>query len=695
MNHTATTRNVSQGMTATIVVVLVAISHGACAAPPEAEAPVQDATVDAQADTSSPADTASEDVEKPDSSASSQDSAAVDSALDSQSAAVDAGPDQPPECLVDSDCAPFEDADLCNGTLTCDATLKRCVSKAGAAVLCDTSNDTACAQNSCVPSTGKCAMAFAPVGTPCVDSDPCTVDSACKDGACAAANKASWCACQADDDCKAQEDGDLCNGALVCDKAVFPYSCVVSPATIVTCAPTAKTVCETDACDAKTGKCSVVPAPAGTPCEDGNACTVADLCEAGKCAGDDVCACQTDADCAAKDDGDACNGTLVCDKSVAGKHVCKVKAGSVPLCNAATEACAVDTCDPKTGACGVKAAKDGSFCSDGDACTVGEACASGKCSGGAVICACQKDADCAGQEDGNACNGTLRCDLGSNTCQPKADSTVHCDGAKDSFCEKNACAPKTGQCAPTPVESTVEICASGGKCRREVKTGAASTVLCNDGNPCTQNDACKAGKCVPGADVCECQQDSDCAKKDDGDKCNGTFLCGKGGALPKCVFDPKSVVTCPTNNDSACQKSQCFKATGQCAMANVQDGAACNDGDNCTTGDACSSGQCKGTGSCGPTWSEVYNKAFAGFGCGGCHGNYNGAATTYSTLLNDSYCGGKLVVPGHSAGSTIINKMGKGTPLSCGKKMPKGSSGISDDALKLLKDWIDAGAKNN
>jgi hypothetical protein len=41
-------------------------------------------------------------------------------------------------------------------------------------------------------------------------------------------------------------------------------------------------------------------------------------------AGTNTCACTNDSDCAKSEDGNLCNGTLYCDKSVAGAFECKV-----------------------------------------------------------------------------------------------------------------------------------------------------------------------------------------------------------------------------------------------------------------------------------------------------------------------------------------------------------------------------------
>ncbi len=133
-------------------------------------------------------------------------------------------------------------------------------------------------------------------------------------------------------------------------------------------------------------------------------------------------------------------------------------------------------------------------------------------------------------------------------------------------------------------------------------------------------------------------------------------------------------------------------------MTLLPDATKCDDGNACTNKDVCSAGICSGVAqpvskTCPPTWSQVYKAAFVDEGCGGCHGDYDGEAKTYATLKTGFFCGAPLVKAGDASGSSIVAKLVAGTPLSCGKKMPDGAAGISANAAKLLKAWINAGAK--
>ena len=58
--------------------------------------------------------------------------------------------------------------------------------------------------------------------------------------------------CETDEDCIAMDDGDLCNGTLLCDTSGESPTCVVDPDSPVLCGDTAS-VCESALCDPETG----------------------------------------------------------------------------------------------------------------------------------------------------------------------------------------------------------------------------------------------------------------------------------------------------------------------------------------------------------------------------------------------------------------------------------------------------------
>ncbi len=475
------------------------------------------------------------------------------------------------QCASNSDCGKFEDGNLCNGSLYCDkgAGLPfTCKLNPATLVVCSTTSDSGCQKNLCVPSTGQCKLQLSPANTPCDDGLPCTTGDFCDAGLCIGG--ANTCFCKQDSDCAASEDGNLCNGTLFCNKATA--QCQVNPVTVVQCQTVDDTACTKNQCNPKQGKCYLLPVVDGKPCDDGNACTPNEACAAGKCASAvNTCECEKDADCAKKDDGNVCNGTLYCD--VVAK-TCATNLASVVQCNTDDDpACLADTCDPKTGKCALQALpKDGTACDDGNACTAQSLCSGGKCQGGANLCECQKDADCGIKEDGSVCNGTLYCNPVSQKCEVNPATVVQCSASFDEPCLTNQCDPKTGSCGMKPAHQGNQ---------------------CDDGSVCSGGGWCALGVCaVTTKTACECVQDSDCGKLDDGDLCNGTLYCDKSAKQPVCKLNPNTVVVCKTVDDTACSKAMCQPKTGACAPQAVS--GPCDDGKVCTAPDACSNGSCAG-----------------------------------------------------------------------------------------------------
>ncbi|MBI5610280.1 MAG: hypothetical protein HY902_15490 [Deltaproteobacteria bacterium] len=475
------------------------------------------------------------------------------------------------QCQNSGDCAKFEDGNLCNGSLYCNKAKGppyTCDLNPASVVTCSTAMDSPCQKNTCIPSTGACKLLVSPQNSPCDDGDSCTAGDSCSDGLCQAGTNV--CLCKKDADCAAFEDGNACNGTLFCNKA--KAACQINPITVVTCKTVDDTSCLQNVCNPKEGKCHLIPVHEGKLCDDGNPCTPSEICAAGACSSaTNTCDCQKDADCQAKDDGNACNGTLYCDVA---SHTCAVNPATVVHCDRDDDpACLADTCDPKTGKCSeIALPKDGTACDDGNPCTLKSLCSAGKCAAQANVCQCQTDADCAGKEDENLCNGTLYCDPTSNHCEVNDATVVQCPGAFDEACLANQCDPATGGCGMRPAHQGNQ---------------------CDDGSLCSAGGWCALGTCeITVKQACECVQDADCAKVDDGDLCNGTLYCDKTGAKPICKVNPATLVVCKTVDDTACSKAQCQPKTGQCAMTPVS--GPCSDGKACTTSDTCGAGTCVG-----------------------------------------------------------------------------------------------------
>ncbi len=472
------------------------------------------------------------------------------------------------DCHADADCA-GADADLCLGKAFCSKEVYpwSCKVVPGTAVLCALdSAKAACNVSSCEPKTGTCSTTALAKAAPCDDGDACTANDSCDAGACKAGTQI--CACSADADCAAKEDGDPCNGTLYCDAK--SGTCQLNPASIVTCPTAGEGPCVANSCVKATGLCQLHAKAAGTGCDDGEACTAGDICSGGVCKpGTNLCACKGDADCAAKDDGDQCNGKLYCQVS---KGSCEVNPASVVVCPTVDDsACAKNTCQPKTGACALAVAATNTACEDGSACTVGDVCDGGVCQPGTDVCPCSSDAQCeATLGDGDLCNGVLFCNKQSGKCQPNAASAVTCKTVDDTECVKATCDPKVGVCKPKSV-------ADGSKC--------------DDGDVCTKAEICSAGLCQGGVVTCACKVHADCDSKDDGDRCNGTYFCDKSGPAAECKFNPASVVYCPPGAAS-CVTNVCNQATGACQLQPSTDGVPCSDSGKCAKSAACKNGVC-------------------------------------------------------------------------------------------------------
>ncbi|MCB9740089.1 MAG: hypothetical protein H6747_12560 [Deltaproteobacteria bacterium] len=508
-------------------------------------------------------------------------------------------------CTADADCAALEDGNACNGTLRCDATLGVCAVDPTSIKICDTSADTACSATACDPIDGTCKAKAAAAGTSCSDGDNCTLGDQCEAGSCKPGPNS--CECNADSDCT--DDGDLCNGTPYCDKAGFPFRCVVNPATVVKCDPSAST-CQSNQCEPKSGKCAPTPVNEGEACNDGDACTAGDACKDGACEGaTEICACASDSDCPDLD-GDLCNGVRYCDKTD-GKGVCKDNPATVVECSSDADTdCRKNTCDKLLGACFLKPVGDKEQCDDGDPCTKGEICVGGACTAGTDTCKCSADADCADKDDGDLCNGTMFCNLQSGLCQVNPATIVTCPTVDDSACSKNVCIPKTGKCEPKPRAEVKQVgCQAvdlgGGfvaqfclfQPKKDGEAADPGPFVCEDGNACTKGDVCDGSNCKSGPKTCECAADADCAGLEDGNLCNGTMFCDP--ASQKCVVNPKTIVACPSVDDTTCTKNTCQPKTGVCQPQPVAPGVKCDDGDACTAGDVCKLGTCTpGTYAC-------------------------------------------------------------------------------------------------
>ncbi|MBT9556014.1 MAG: hypothetical protein IV100_08300 [Myxococcales bacterium] len=231
--------------------------------------------------------------------------------------------------------------DKCAGAGQCDGQ-GVCELTPGAAPPCE-DGDSACVDSSCDPLTGECLLDVH-AGAECDDGDPCSlVDRCSASGTCVGEPKIC-------------DDGIACTLDTCIDTGDGACKFVASDAFCEDGSP-----CSVNTCDADVGCKSSV---SKDPCDDGNPCTIADACITGSlCRGTLApgCTCETKADCAFFEDGDACNGTLVCDDGE-----CTIDPNTVVACPYDGVGCKTDwICKPETGQCiGTPLS-----CDDDDPCT--------------------------------------------------------------------------------------------------------------------------------------------------------------------------------------------------------------------------------------------------------------------------------------------------------------------------------------
>jgi hypothetical protein len=163
-------------------------------------------------------------------------------------------------------------------------------------------------------------------------------------------------------------------------------------------------------------------------------------------------------------------------------------------------------------------------CDDGNPCTTGEACRDGSCQGGVNACQCAVDEDCAPHDDGDDCNGRLRCV--ERVCVPDPAGPVVCDTSQDPPCQRNTCQPQGGFCLRVPLQDG-SPCEDGNACTRLTACAQGEcrgqAVTCDDGNPCTDD------RCLPAAG---CDHPYNTAACDDGDACTQGDHCALGACGP-------------------------------------------------------------------------------------------------------------------------------------------------------------------
>ncbi|MBL8128900.1 MAG: hypothetical protein JNM64_14780, partial [Chloroflexia bacterium] len=242
---------------------------------------------------------------------------------------------------------------------------------------------------------------------------------------------------------------------------------------------------------------------------------------------------------------------------------------------------------------------------------------------------CQQTVDCGSCACQPACPTCQRCNEATTTCEPdpaqvddacgdgllcQADGQCACQGKSCGGCR--AC--EDGRCVidPTIVCTAQDQCHEAGVC--DPRTGActnpakANGVPCDDGDPCTIDDACQDGACrgtpkdcSAEGDICNdgvCRADGTCGKrpKTDGTSCNAdSDSCTAGDSCQNGKCTAGAGVNCH-DQDDACNDGVCHTADGACVKRPKADGTPCGDDGTCQNG-ACQEAVCKELGdTCNP-----------------------------------------------------------------------------------------------
>jgi hypothetical protein len=245
------------------------------------------------------------------------------------------------------------------------------------------------------------------LGQACNDGDACTTGETCQANGrcgggnpvvCTALDQCHTAACNRVDGRCVQTPltGTACNAD---DNACTADTCqagVCTPGTPKVC--TASDQChDAGTCDRTTGLCPNPAKPDGTACNDGDACTQTDTCRGGVCVGGNPVVCtaldqchttacnpadgqcvQTPLTGTACNDGDACTQTDTCQ---AGTCV----GGNPVVCTALDQCHTAGVCNSTTGQCSNPNAPDATACENPDPCIAGGACQGGTCVGGTPV----------------------------------------------------------------------------------------------------------------------------------------------------------------------------------------------------------------------------------------------------------------------------------------------------------------------
>ncbi len=297
-------------------------------------------------------------------------------------------------------------------------------------------------------------------------------------------------------------------------------------------------VCTTDMCGA--GGCMTTNVMNNTPCQ--NAGGNNGLCQTGTC----TVQCTTNANCA---NSTVCDGAETCNT---GTGQCVT--GTPLVCNDGV-ACTTDSCSPTLG-CQVVPVN--SACNDSVACTT-DTCSGAGCTNAPSNAACNDNNSCTAE----TCNQATGCAV------TNVNAGIPCNNGNPGLCNgSGTCVVQcttNANCVNSTVCDGAETCNVNGQCV------AGTPLVCNDGVACT-NDTCSP--------TLGCQFNPNNAMCNDMTSCT-TDTCN---AATGCSFAPNNG-TC--NDSNECTADICSSSSGTgCNSTPVMNGLPC-------TGGTCSNGTCQ------------------------------------------------------------------------------------------------------
>ncbi|HOX42295.1 MAG TPA: proprotein convertase P-domain-containing protein [Myxococcota bacterium] len=473
-------------------------------------------------------------------------------------------------CVPDTHPCDGEDGSPCDDTEFCTVD-DICVQGLCRGQPNDCSDGNSCTVDICNELEDRCVGTAAPDLTPCDDGRYCTLGEVCQAGLCAQGyerncedgNSCTDDRCDVDTDSCVNEpanDGSACDDGAFCSEGETCLAGACAAGQPRNCDD--GNLCTLDICDESLNECLHESGPnEGQPCDDGSFCTMEDRCASGICAGGGQRNCS---------DGNSCT---------------------------------LDSCDEVQDSCVSDAsASDGVPCNDSAFCTIDDTCSGGVCQGGSPR-------DC---DDGNLCTLDM-CDEVLDTCVGNGmavdgapcDDGLYCNTGE--VCTAGFCAGGAPRGCEDASDCTFDTCdENADTCLHD--EGLAEGRPCDDGDFCSLGETCLAGACQGGvpnpcddgdpctADACDqlagaCTHDPAGANGtacDDGSYCTVADACQDGvclGGSPRECGDP-----------NPCTVDACNEISDQCTHAAVVDGTVCDDGLYCNTGETCTSGFCTGGG---------------------------------------------------------------------------------------------------